>query len=340
MSRHILILIIMLSGLIIGQVTSSSIQTDREWKEYTSVQKIELISLSNYLYENKLYDQAILSFFQYIYRYPGDSLEPLAYYYIGRCYEESFQPQLAIEYYEKIRTNSLTDTKLNQLAEYRSGISEILINNDTEVYDLTVGEIDPYLLTLRGLVEFRAMRWSDARQSFQAAEASFNDTYYSKLLREMYEYIDHAVLLSGKKRWITLLSSVFPGGGWVYLDDYNSAIGTFVGVTIPLIYTFTTVDLTTASLRYEYAYKTIIPANRGYSENAVLPNEVNSNTLSSIQYDMLSISLGTYLGSVYASYSNVNEANRNTVEEYIGTKITKAWLDDIFLNLEPDFSIY
>ena len=339
MIHRILIIVIIMTGLIMAQAKSSAIQTDQGWKHYTSTQKIELISLSNYLYDNELYDRAILSFFQYIYRYPGDSLEPTAYYYIGRCYEESSQPQLAVEYYDKIHTYTFTDSSIKQLARYRMGISQLLIDNDKEVFKITEGTDDPYLLTLRGLVEFRAMNWSDARQTLRVAEAAFNDTYYSKLLREMYEYIDHAVLLSGKKRWITLLASTFPGGGWAYLGDYNSAVGTFAAVTIPLFFTFSTVDVASSSVRYEYAYNTIIPQNKGYGERVTISKAINSNGLSGIRYDLLGISLSAYLGSIYSSQSNVSETNRKTVEEYIETRITKVWLDDVFLNIEPDFSI-
>lgn len=339
MIHRILKIVVIVTGLLIAQAGNSAIQTDQGWKHYTSTQKTELISLSNYLYENALYDRAILSFFQYIYRYPGDSLEPTAYYYIGRCYEESSQPQLAVEYYAKIHTYTFADSSIKRLARYRMGISQLLTDNEKEVFDITEGTDDPYLLTLRGLVEFRAMNWSDARQTLRVAEAIFNDTYYSKLLREMYEYIDHAVLLSGKKRWITLLVSIFPGGGWAYLGDYNSALGTFTAVTIPLFFSFSTGDVAPSSIRYEYAYNAIIPRNKGYQERVGIPKTINSKGLSGVRYDLLAISLSAYLGSIYSSQSNVSEANRKTVEKYIETRITKAWLDSIFLNSEPEFSI-
>jgi len=189
-SKPVIVLIILI-GLVVGQGSMTLFQLDQDWKSFTQSQKSELISLSNYLYDNQMYERAVLAFFQFVYRYPGDSLEPYAYYYIGRCYEESGELKLAIDYYEKIQSRAISDTTLQQLATYRLGVSNLLAGENNAVLETVAKSNDPYLITLRGLAEFRKMQWMDSRQTLLAAEAGFNDTYYSVLLRDMYDYIDH-----------------------------------------------------------------------------------------------------------------------------------------------------
>ncbi len=334
------IILILISALVLGQTAQSSIETEKGWRDFTQTQKNELVGLSAHLYDQEQYDQAILSLFQFLYRYPGDSIEPLIYYFVGRCYEESSQPELAIEYYRKILESSSVDSSLINIATYRTGISLIILNRDNEVREMVRESTDPYLMTLRGLVEFRAMNWEEARLSFQAAEARFNDTYYSVLLRRMMDHIDMAVSLSGKKKWITILSSIAPGGGWVYLGDYTSAMGTMMGVAIPVMLAFKAEDISSENVSYEFSYGSVVPGIGSYKETSDLQSTVKTAGISHIHFELLGLGVAVYTGSILASYNNVNETNKLSVLEYINSNITLEWLEEIFLNTEPELSLF
>ena len=48
----------------------------KEWQDYTAFQKQELLSFCDFLSEEGFHDRALLAYFQFLYRYPGDPLEP------------------------------------------------------------------------------------------------------------------------------------------------------------------------------------------------------------------------------------------------------------------------
>ena len=58
-----------------------------EWQNYTSFQRQELVNFANFLFDEQFYERALLVFFQFLYKYPGDELEIAAYFNIAKCYE-------------------------------------------------------------------------------------------------------------------------------------------------------------------------------------------------------------------------------------------------------------
>ena len=45
------------------------------WQDHTAFQKHELLSFCDFLIDGGHYERALLSLFQYLYKFPGDSLE-------------------------------------------------------------------------------------------------------------------------------------------------------------------------------------------------------------------------------------------------------------------------
>ena len=56
-----------------------------EWKNYTSFQRQELVNFATFLFDEQFYERALLVFFQFLYKYPGDELEIAAYFNIAKC---------------------------------------------------------------------------------------------------------------------------------------------------------------------------------------------------------------------------------------------------------------
>ena len=73
-----------------------------EWQDYTSFQRQELVNFATFLYDEEFYERALLVYFQFLYKYPGDELEMAAYFKIGKCYEMMENWDLAENYYNRI----------------------------------------------------------------------------------------------------------------------------------------------------------------------------------------------------------------------------------------------
>ncbi|MFQ6616975.1 MAG: tol-pal system YbgF family protein [Fidelibacterota bacterium] len=91
--------------LLFGQETRRSVQDiERQWKEYTSFQKHELISFCDFLFDQGYYERAILTGFRFVFLYPEDDRIPAVYYWIARSYEETGNYDLAVEYYRQVQS--------------------------------------------------------------------------------------------------------------------------------------------------------------------------------------------------------------------------------------------
>ncbi|MFQ6605868.1 MAG: tol-pal system YbgF family protein [Fidelibacterota bacterium] len=340
MRNSIIFITVMLIQLGFAQSGNRYLQTEEEWKSYTMTQRMELISLCNFLYANQEYDRALLSFFSYIYKYPGDSLEPVAYYYIGRCYELTGQRNMAAAYFKKIRAESTADTSLSRLAFYRLGYDAILLDNEAMMDSLVAEDaVDPYLNILRGLVLFKRLKWIPARQAFKAAEAGFNDAYYSRLIQDMYHYLDQARSLQGKRRWMTVLASIPPGGGWAYLGDWKSAAGVFAGSVLPLALAQNKAMSKAPAFQVRYSLGSIIPYVNRMSAPRSVPQPISPTTLSGINLGLIGVGAVVYTGSIYSAVHAVDETNRQAVIQYIHGVIKDEWLEDVFINLDPEFTV-
>ena len=213
---------ILLIGLIVSSLVSqdqyrSVQQAQDDWGDYTKFQKHELLSFCDFLINEGFHERALLSLFQYLYRYPGDSLETAVYYYIAQSYEYSENDDLAERYYTRTQEMSDSTDMVFKAAEYRKMYLLLESGDYEQILDKTELSKDPYDLTFRGYAFFHKLKWIEARQSFLAAEEQFNHPYYSKRLAAMFKAIDASANVPLRNKWLSLAASFVPGGGHAYL---------------------------------------------------------------------------------------------------------------------------
>ena len=84
--RNFIVLIlapVLLQGLF-GQRQYLDVEDIKEeWKDFTSFQRQELVSYTNFLYNEGFYERALLGYFQFLYKYPKDELEIATYFQIA-----------------------------------------------------------------------------------------------------------------------------------------------------------------------------------------------------------------------------------------------------------------
>ncbi len=226
-------LLLLFSGLVFGQTPSFAIQQhEKEWREYASFQRGELLSFCNFLYNEEHYDRALLGYFQFLFRFPGDSLEPAICFRIARCYQVTGATTLADDYFHRVRELAPPESELQRIAWH------YILNNQMEAahYDsvmlLTESSLDPVDQTFRGYIHFHRMEWAAARQAFKAAEAGFKDREYSRKFVPLYQAIESIGNVPRKKTGLTFISSLLPGGGYAYLGNRSSALATSVSVIV------------------------------------------------------------------------------------------------------------
>ncbi len=224
-------LIFYLLSLLPGQTPSFAIQQEqKEWQEYASFQRAELLAFCNFLYKEQHYDRALLGYFQYLYRFPGDSLEPQITFRVARCYQQTGTDELADDYYRRVREIAPPGSDLQRVSWH------YILNNQMEggrydtVLVLTENSTDPVDLTFRGYIHFHKMEWEAARQAFKSAEVGFRSREYSRKFIPIYQAIESVGYVPRKKTWITVLTALIPGGGFAYLGNWPSATASALSV--------------------------------------------------------------------------------------------------------------
>ena len=69
------------------KIMTPSMRIQACFQNYTSFQRQELVNFATFLFDEQFYERALLVFFQFLYKYPGDELEIAAYFNIAKCYE-------------------------------------------------------------------------------------------------------------------------------------------------------------------------------------------------------------------------------------------------------------
>ncbi len=347
MCRKTTIFIILLITVLIGQEQYRSIQHAKDdWQGYSQFQKHELLSFCDFLISEGFYERALLSLFQYLYRYPGDSLEPAIYYHIARSYEFSDNPDLAAMYYN--RTQELTDSTniVFRAAEYRKMDLLLEAGEYNQILDKTTLSKDPYDLIFRGYAFFHQMKWLEARQAFLAAEEQFNHSYYSNRLVSMFKAIDASANVPLRNKWISFAASFIPGGGRAYLDQWESATGTLVSIIlVSSIITSSSLDQS-GLLVFEESNQPILPLSNGLkTSNGTfrrqrgyrIPEKINLTTTNvKIFVPPILIGVGIYIGSIWKTWVDVDEANRERVKRFVGKVTDKISIQQFMDFPEPE----
>ena len=342
---------ILLIGLLIATLTGQeqyrSIQHAQEdWQDYTKFQKHELLSFSDFLFEEGFYERALLSLFQYLYRYPNDSLETVVYYYIAQSYEFSENSDLANLYYNRVQEMSDSTDMVFRAAEYRKMYLLLEAGEYDQILEKTELSEDPYYLTFRGYAFFHKLKWIESRQSFLAAEEQFDHRYYSKRLAPMFKAIDASANVPLRNRWLSLAASLIPGGGHAYLEQWESAGGMLVSMMLISTMLSSTTLNQSGQLSFDHSNQNVVPlSNSIKTENSLfteqrgyqLPGSIKLSTENAkILIPPGLVGLGLYIGGIWKTWIDVDEANRARVERFVGRVTDKIAIDRFMDFPEPE----
>ena len=325
--KYILTTILTLNCLFAQQKYLDVQDIKEEWKDFTSFQRRELVSYTTFLYNEGFYERALLGYFQYLYRYPKDSLEMAAYFQIAKCYEKLDNWDLAKNYYNRIIEESLPKSSNSNAAKYQIHYIDLMNENYDQIIANTIESKDPYEMIFRGYAHFENLEWKKSKQSFQAAESLFDHGHYSRLIRAWYKAIKSAENAPLKKKTPALLSSLFPGGGFVYLEQKKNAIGLIsstillYSATLSIISDNNKGDILLASNRQKN-----IPLDSGFellenkpstSENYLIPKSMSiSKRSTSSMLTPAILALGLQVASGWKSVKDIDNANKKLLKRF------------------------
>ena len=344
--KNILLIGLLVSSLL-GQDQYRSIQHAQEdWQDYTQFQKHELLSFCDFLLTEGFQERALLSLFQYLYRYPGDSLETAVYYYIAQSYEFSENPDLAELYYTRTQEMSNSADMVFRAAEYRKMYLLLEAGEYDQILEKTELSEDPYDLTFRGYAFFHKLKWIEARQSFLAAEEQFDHPYYSKRLAPMFKAIDASANVPLRNKWLSLAASLIPGGGHAYLEQWESAGAMLASMVLISTMLSSTTLTQSGQLAFDQSNQNVFPLSNGIKteDDAFIQQQgyqfPKSIKLSSENVKILIpptiVGLGLYIGGIWKTWIDVDDANHARVERFVG-KVTHKITIDRFMDFpEPE----
>ncbi len=347
MSKKFTLIIILLVTILFGQDQYRSVQNAQDdWQDYSTFQKHELLSFCDFLITEGFYERALLSLFQYLYRYPGDSLETAVYYYIAQSYEFSENFDLAELYYTRTQEMSDSTDMVFRAAEYRKMYLLLKAEDYDQILNKTKLSKDPYDLTFRGYAFFHKLKWIESRQAFLAAEEQFDHRYYSKRLAPIFKAIDASANVPLRNKWLSLAASLVPGGGHAYLEQWESAGGMLVSMMLISSMISNTTLTQSGKLSFDQSNQHVVPLSNGIkTENnsfthqrgyALSGNIKLSTENAKILIPPAIVGLGFYIGSIWKTWTDVDEANRARVERFVGRVTDKIAIDRFMDFPEPE----
>ena len=350
MKLKIIIIFLLLDSMSSQQKYLSPEDVKSEWQDYTSFQRQELVNFATFLYDEEFYERALLVYFQFLYKYPGDELEMAAYFKIGKCYEMMENWDLAENYYNRIIEKAPEGSVESNAASYQLHYISLETEEYNKVIEKTSETSDPYNLIFRAYAHFEMLEWEDSKLSFRAAQASFDHDYYSKQINSWYSAIKTAENAPLKSKTPALLSSLFPGGGFLYLKQKENAIGTMGAsflISVAMVSSSLISQKNTLSITDNK--QMVVPMSGGilskddsfYSSSGyLLPGNLKlSSTKGSILVPPAVLFLGLYFGSMWKSVYDIDEANQKLVRRFTG-RVTKKLSIYKFMDYEiPEFII-
>ena len=128
-----------------------------EWQNYTSFQRQELVNFATFLFDEQFYERALLVFFQFLHKYPGDELEIAAYFNIAKCFEMMGNWDLAEKYYNRIIKEKRLGSVDSNAAKYQLSYVALQIGNYETIIEKTSQSLDPYDLIFRAYAHFKML---------------------------------------------------------------------------------------------------------------------------------------------------------------------------------------
>jgi len=321
-----------------------------EWKNHTSFQRQELVNFANFLYDEGFYERALISYFQYLYRYPKDELEMATYFQIGKCYELLESWDLAKNYYKRIIDENPSKSVSKNAAQYQLLYISLVNKKYEKVIDSTINSKDPYELIFRAYAHFELLEWTESKQAFKTAEVLFNHSHYSKQIRPWYKAIKTAQNAPLKEKKSALLASIAPGGGFVYLKQTENAIGAISASLLLYAAMFSIPAISQkGGLRISENRQNVVPMSGDLvTKNSEFHSAVGYQmpyelTLKTSRRTALIppalIALGLYAGSMWKAALDIDMSNRRLVKRYAGRVTTKLPIERFMDFNKPDFII-
>ena len=319
-----------------------------DWLEHTKFQKQELLSFCDFLIDGEHYERALLGLFQYLYKFPSDSLEVPILYHIARSYDLSGNPILANRYYDEVINLTDENNRVYRAAYYRKLLIKYYQEDRDTILQETENETDPYLITMRGYIFLNDLQWVEARQAFLSADERFSHRHYSSLIASIMQTIDNATEVPMKNKWQTLAASIFPGGGRAYLQEWGNAGGALASFFLVASLASSKTDLNqSGDLSFTDNRNELIPQGAGYQLDAdQLPNNPSSYGLPEnvrlssknkyLIYTPIALSLSIYLGTILKTYQDVDNANQLLFRNHIRTAMEETPIDSFMDFMEPN----
>ena len=347
---RVIIIILIFVCVVCGQNFRTVGDIKDNWQDHTTFQKHELLSFCDFLTDGGHYERALLSLFQYLYKFPGDSLEVPVLYHIARSYDLSGNPVLANRYYDQVINLSEENFRVSKAANYRKLIIKYYQEDYESVLEETDNSTDPYMITLRGYIFLQELDWISARQAFLSADERFKHRHYSGLIAPIMQSIDNAAEVPMKNKWQTLAASLVPGGGRAYLREWGNAGGALASFfLVASLASSNTGLLQSANPPFPFFdnRNALIPQGVGYpfDDNDVLksplsfglPTEVTlSNTNNNLIYTPAILAASIYLGTILKTYQDVDNANQRLFRNHINITIAKTPLESFMDFAEPN----
>ncbi len=345
---RVIIIFLFFVCIICGQNFRSVDDIKDDWKNYTTFQKHELLSFCDFLIDEGHYERSLLSLFQYLYKFPGDSLELPVLYHIARSYDLSGNPVLANRYYDQVINLSEENFRVSKAAKYRKLIMKYYQEDYESVLEETDNSTDPYMITLRGYVFLQELDWISARQAFLSADERFKHRHYSRLIASIMQSIDNAAEVPIKNKWQTLVASLVPGGGRAYLREWGNAGGAIASFfLVASLASSNTGLMQSGNLSLVDNRNELIPQGLDYKldDNNLpesllsfrLPTEVTlSNTNNNLIYTPAILAVSIYFGTIMKTYDGVDNANKRLFRNHINTTIDKTPLESFMDFSEPN----
>ena len=345
---RVIIIFLFFVCIVYGQNFRTVDDIKDDWKNYTTFQKHELLSFCDFLIDGGHYERSLLSLFQYLYKFPGDSLELPVLYHIARSYDLSGNPVLANRYYDQVINLSEENFRVSKAAKYRKLIIKYYQEDYESVLEETDNSTDPYMITLRGYVFLKELDWISARQAFLSADERFKHRHYSRLIASIMQSIDNAAEVPIKNKWQTLAASLVPGGGRVYLREWGNAGGAIASFfLVASLASSNTGLMQSGNLSLVDNRNELIPQGLDYKldDNNLpesllsfrLPTEVTlSNTNNNLIYTPAILAVSIYLGTIMKTYDGVENANQRLFRNHINITIAKTPLESFMDFSEPN----
>tara|TARA_B100001250_G_scaffold402039_1_gene414655 strand:+ start:724 stop:1797 length:1074 start_codon:yes stop_codon:yes gene_type:complete len=332
----VLFFFVWLSSLhLFGQSKYSSVfDIKDEWSDYTNFQRDEMVSFCDFLYKEKHFERFLLTAFQFLYRFPDDSLKTVMLYNIARSYEEIKNYDLANRYYDRIINSEQEYSIPYRASKIRSVYTYLIDDKIKKVYSMTSETDDPYLMVLRGYAFLKELKWEKARATFIAADSKFNHLHYSELIAPIFQSIENVQSVRTHNKYLVGIGGLFmPGGGQFILKDINNGQGIFATAGFFLLAArWSKTDALSGSNRYLNHQSLNVPVFQGFEASGSnkielrgkdnLPVDINHNS-SYLNYVIppIFLGLGVYLGGFWKSYLDTKKTNRSLFLNYIDHQI-------------------